>query len=73
MRLSTPQPRSHTIIEAHPDVYRFACDQGWDRRPGVRLVHGRWQDVIDQVGTQLRAGLRCACAPGVRVPEPGVG
>ncbi len=43
------QPRSHTIIEAHPDVYAYACSQGWDKRPGVRLVHGRWQDVIDQV------------------------
>ncbi|KAL4430017.1 hypothetical protein ABPG77_004387 [Micractinium sp. CCAP 211/92] len=44
------QPRSHTIIEAHPDVYAYACSQGWDKRPGVRLVHGRWQDVIDQLG-----------------------
>ncbi|EFN56565.1 hypothetical protein CHLNCDRAFT_144236 [Chlorella variabilis] len=32
------QPRSHTIIEAHPDVYRYACSQGWDKRPGVRLL-----------------------------------
>lgn len=22
---------------------------GWDKKPGVRVVHGRWQDVIDQV------------------------
>ncbi|KAL4444039.1 hypothetical protein ABPG75_011776 [Micractinium tetrahymenae] len=44
------KPRSHTIIEAHPDVYAFACSQGWDKRPGVRLVQGRWQDVIDQLG-----------------------
>ena len=49
------QPRSHTIIEAHPDVFKYACSQGWDRKPGVRLVHGRWQDVIDQA----RAGLAC--------------
>lgn len=47
------QPRSHTIIEAHPDVYAHACSQGWDKRPGVRLVQGRWQDVIDQVGAGL--------------------
>ncbi len=48
--LSLMQPRTHTIIEAHPDVYKYACSQGWDRKPGVNLVHGRWQDVIDQVG-----------------------
>jgi protein arginine N-methyltransferase 2 len=40
------QPHSHTIIEAHPDVYKYACSLGWDRKPGVRLVLGRWQDVI---------------------------
>ena len=44
------KPRSHTIIEAHPDVYAHACEQGWDRRPGVTLVFGRWQDVIAQLG-----------------------
>lgn len=51
----TAQPRSHTIIEAHPDVYKYACSQGWDKKPGVRLVQGRWQDVIDQVSA--------ACVP----------
>eukprot|EP00887_Chlorella_sp_A99_P001235 scaffold14.g1235.t1 len=44
------QPRSHTIVEAHPDVYRHMCAQGWDTRPGVRVVFGRWQDVIEQLG-----------------------
>lgn len=31
-------------------MYRFACSQGWDARPGVTLVHGRWQDVIGGLG-----------------------
>ena len=50
------QPRSHTIIEAHPDVYKYACSQGWDKKPGVRLVQGRWQDVIDEVSGQVSEG-----------------
>lgn len=44
------QPRSHTIIEAHPAVYKHACSLGWDRKPGVHLVLGRWQDVIAGLG-----------------------
>lgn len=43
-------PASHTIIEAHPDVLAKMRDQGWPDRPGVRIVPGRWQDVIDQLG-----------------------
>lgn len=23
--------------------------QGWDRKPGVKIVHGRWQDSLDQL------------------------
>ncbi len=41
-------PRSHTIIEAHPDVYQHMLSQGWDKKPGVRVVFGRWQDVIGE-------------------------
>ena len=37
--------RSHTIIEAHPDVYKHMCDRGWDKRANVRILFGRWQDV----------------------------
>ena len=36
---------SHTIVEAHPDVYRRMLDEGWDRRPNVTILHSRWQDV----------------------------
>lgn len=24
--------------------------QGWDRRPGVRILFGRWQDVLPESG-----------------------
>lgn len=23
---------------------------GWDKKPGVRIVHGRWEDVLDELG-----------------------
>ncbi|ORY38915.1 S-adenosyl-L-methionine-dependent methyltransferase [Rhizoclosmatium globosum] len=39
----------HTIIEAHPDVYAFMLKQGWDKKPGVKILFGRWQDVVDQL------------------------
>jgi len=45
------KPRSHTIIEAHPDVYKFMMDQDWNNKPGVKIIYGRWQDVIDQLDT----------------------
>ncbi|KAJ3076870.1 hypothetical protein HDU98_011731 [Podochytrium sp. JEL0797] len=43
------KPASHTIIEAHPDVYAFMLEKGWDKKPGVKILFGRWQDVIDQL------------------------
>ena len=45
--------RTHTIIEAHPDVYAKMCADGWDTKPGVRIFHGRWQDVLKQRGAEL--------------------
>jgi type IV protein arginine methyltransferase len=43
------KPRSHTIIEAHPDVYAHMLANGWDKKPGVKIIFGRWQDVLDQL------------------------
>jgi protein arginine N-methyltransferase 2 len=37
------KPRSHTIIEAHPDVYKKMLADGWDKKPGVRIIFGRWE------------------------------
>ncbi|KAJ3195283.1 hypothetical protein HK101_000622 [Irineochytrium annulatum] len=49
--LQERKPRTHTIIEAHPDVYKKMLSDGWDKKPGVRIVFGRWQDVMDQLET----------------------
>jgi protein arginine N-methyltransferase 2 len=44
-------PGKHTIIEAHPDVYQKMLDMGWDKKPNVRIIFGKWQDVLDQLET----------------------
>lgn len=49
-------PRSHTIIEAHPDVYKHMMEQGWGQKEGVRVVFGRWQDVVQEVRWDPGAG-----------------
>ncbi|KAJ3326613.1 hypothetical protein HDU76_012773 [Blyttiomyces sp. JEL0837] len=45
------KPASHTIIEAHPDVYRKMIEDGWDKKPGVKILYGRWQDVLGELET----------------------
>jgi protein arginine N-methyltransferase 2 len=51
------QPASHTIIEAHPDVHAHMLAQGWDKKPGVRILFGRWQDVLPQLGGSSYDGI----------------
>src|SRR5581483_11220281 len=43
------KPNSHTIIEAHPDVYAHMLANEWDKKPGLKIIFGRWQDVLDQL------------------------
>lgn len=43
------QPASHTIIEAHPEVYQRMLETGWGDKPNVRILFGRWQDVLPQL------------------------
>lgn len=38
--------QSHTIIEAHPDVYAKMIEDGWDTKPNVKIIFSKWQDVI---------------------------
>jgi protein arginine N-methyltransferase 2 len=45
--LQNSHPSSHTIIEAHPDVYQKMINDGWDKK--VTILFGRWQDVKDQL------------------------
>ncbi|KAG0331972.1 hypothetical protein BG004_001432 [Podila humilis] len=47
--LQKQSPAQHTIIEAHPDVYAKMLRDGWDKKPGVKILFGRWQDVVDQL------------------------
>ena len=41
--------RSHTIIEAHPDVYAHMGRRGWMKKKNVRVEFGRWQDVLNAI------------------------
>nr|GMD94631.1 protein arginine N-methyltransferase 2 [Ipomoea batatas] len=42
-------PASHTIIEAHPEVYDRMIRQGWNKKDNVKIIFGRWQDVVSQL------------------------
>ena len=48
--IQTYEPVSHTIIEAHPEVYARMISTGWADKPNVRILFGRWQDVLPQLG-----------------------
>lgn len=43
--------KSHTIVEAHPDVLQRMEEGGWMTKENVRVVRGRWQDVLPQLHT----------------------
>ncbi|KAI8637933.1 S-adenosyl-L-methionine-dependent methyltransferase [Parasitella parasitica] len=43
------KPKNHYIIEAHPDVYAHMLELGWDKKPGVKILFGRWQDMVAQL------------------------
>ncbi|GAB2218937.1 hypothetical protein Drorol1_Dr00002170 [Drosera rotundifolia] len=42
-------PATHTIVEAHPDVYDRMLCAGWGEQENVRIVFGRWQDLLPQL------------------------
>ncbi|BFZ60502.1 Arginine N-methyltransferase 2 [Saitoella coloradoensis] len=50
--LQERRPKRHVIVEAHPDVIAEMKAQGWDKKPGVEIVEGRWQDVVGQLAEQ---------------------
>jgi protein arginine N-methyltransferase 2 len=47
----------HTIIEAHPTVYKRMLADGWDKRPGVSVRFGRWQDVVPSLAADDFDGI----------------
>lgn len=50
-------PARHTIVEAHPDVYAKMLADGWDQRPGVTILFGRWQDVLERGDFETYDGI----------------
>jgi protein arginine N-methyltransferase 2 len=44
--LPTP-PAEHVIVEAHPDVLAHMEAAGWMDKPGVTVLRGKWQDVLE--------------------------
>ncbi|KAI3688938.1 hypothetical protein L2E82_46884 [Cichorium intybus] len=43
------KPVTHTIVEAHPEVYERMRLSGWTEKENVKVVFGRWQDVVHQL------------------------
>ena len=44
--LQSRRPKAHHIVECHPDVLAAMQQEGWASKPGVRILQGRWQDVL---------------------------
>lgn len=42
-------PVTHTIVEAHPEVYNRMLRTGWGDKDNVKIIFGRWQDVLSQL------------------------
>lgn len=42
-------PVTHTIVEAHPEVYERMLRSGWGEKDNVKIIFGRWQDVLSQL------------------------
>ena len=56
MALQRYEPSLHVIVEAHPAVHAKMVKDGWDKKPGVRVEFGRWQEVLPRLideGVQL--------------------
>lgn len=42
-------PVTHTIVEAHPEVYERMLRTGWGEKNNVNIIFGRWQDNLSQL------------------------
>lgn len=42
-------PKSHTIIECHPDVQKKMIEEGWLKKENVKVIFAKWQDVIEHL------------------------
>jgi len=48
-KIQTHDPTEHHIVEAHPAVLAHMKKTGWDKKPGVTIHEGRWQDVLPKL------------------------
>lgn len=46
------KPGKHVIVEAHPDAIDFARKNGWHERPGVELIHAKWEEALDRLSNE---------------------
>lgn len=44
--IQTYRPGRHVIIEPHPDALEFMRQLGWDKRPGVEIFEGTWEEYL---------------------------
>lgn len=44
--IETYNPNSHTIIEPHPDVIKKIMEDGWLKKPHVKVIFSTWQEVM---------------------------
>ena len=42
-------PKSHTIIEIHPDIQKRILKDNWDLKPNVNLFFGDWRSFVDDI------------------------
>lgn len=44
--IQTYRPGRHVIIEPHPDALAFLRQLGWDKREGVEIFEGTWEEFL---------------------------
>ena len=42
-------PKTHWIIESHPDVYNKMVNDGWLEKPNVKVIFKTWQEVLEDL------------------------
>ncbi|KAE8659155.1 subtilisin-like protease-like [Hibiscus syriacus] len=42
-------PVTHTIVESHREVYERMLQIGWGKKDNVKIIFGRWQNVLSQL------------------------
>lgn len=47
----------HVIVEPHPDVLQHMKDFGWYTKPGVKIIEGKWQDIVESDEIQAIGGF----------------